>query len=248
MLEGSLAKVYRHPERDSILEKLAAGIEPKDINADLRERYLPLGEKRLVLSVNTLTEFKEQNLNVYQEMQKDLAKIRSNELSPEEMKLEIQGTSAYKDLLERHASIELDVKNIIKNLALVLEDRVEQMYNLMSAGKAPKNAEYVIVQLTTTLISAAEKYHIIANGLHEQNITNNTINVQIVESRISVVIEAIRATISKMDYETSLFFISELNKNMQLLKTPIDEFLPSDLRISEVKALEKTINTKLEDF
>ena len=68
----SIKNLLEHPEKNYIIDKLLEdNVDFKELNNYLEEKYSDL-DKKYVLSVNFLKEFKSEYLNIYQEVKEDI--------------------------------------------------------------------------------------------------------------------------------------------------------------------------------
>jgi hypothetical protein len=74
----------------------------------------------------------------------------------------------------------------------------------------------------------------------------HNVTLQVVDQHISVFHDVIRDVLSKMDLETSLYFMDVFNERMNKLKAPDKEVgTSSEVRLAEAKLLNETINKKI---
>jgi hypothetical protein len=241
-------KVLNHPDKDELISKLLLGISPQDISENLAIRYSNPAEKKFVLSVKTLQTFKNNSLDIYKIIQADLAKTKALATSTDqELQMAIQGSSAYKETLEKLAGQELDVKTSIVNMITALNLRIEQIFNehQMDPANINTRTERIFNEMIAQWRSVMELYHKYVLQAPDQIIQHN-MTITHIDQHVEVIRSAIMETLAMMDIESSLKFFEIFTEKMEKLKAPTEiKILPAEERLAEVRVVNDQINTKL---
>lgn len=239
MKDNLFKKIIEHPDKDEIVAKLVLGIENKEINQWLKNKYQDVKDRSLIVSITNLKLFKDEYLDLYNTIRDDALKLQntSTELAEQDPKKFIAGNNAYRQKLEEYIDKEIDIRSMVKNLIIAANFRIEQIFDMIQSNPGNTKPDYVLIQWMQTLANILEKQESLINGNSEKNITQNNINIQIVDQQIGVIQEAIREVISQLDYDTSLLFIEAVNKRMSGLKPSVEEAVPVDVRLTEAKRL-----------
>ncbi len=247
MKENALQKIYNHPDKDDLISKLTLGIEPIEISSWLSEKYIAVGNKKLIISAKILKQFKDEYLNIYKQIQADCISVKQNQNEIiKDIKSSVQNNSAYRAKLQEYVDTEIDIKTLVKNFIVAAEFRISQIYDIIQDNPKNTKPDYILISWMQTLANMLEKYDTIINGSPDKIIQQNNINIQILDQHIGVFAKVIREVISRLDYDTSLLFVDILNEELKNLKEPIDTILPVEARLFEAKKLEGKIATNLD--
>lgn len=232
--------ILLHPNSEDIASKLITGMSPKDISQWLRLKYPDKEQKHLHISAKLLEEYANAHIgNLLEVIQKDVATLKS-EPSPQMDKAisaSLLSNKTYRERLMQLADQEVDIKHMIKDLVLMIRDRIEQVFDKIQEN--PSNVgknDYVLVKYFETLSNAIEKFDKIHNNAPDQIIQHN-VTIQTADKYRVVFQEAIRKTLAYMDSEASIFFIETLSKEMQKLEMPIDLQPTPESRMAEARML-----------
>lgn len=232
--------ILLHPNSEDIASKLITGTSPKDISQWLRLKYPDKEQKHLHISAKLLEEYANAHIgNLLEVIQKDVATLKS-EPSPQMDKAisaSLLSNKTYRERLMQLADQEVDIKHMIKDLVLMIRDRIEQVFDKIQEN--PSNVgknDYVLVKYFETLSNAIEKFDKIHNNAPDQIIQHN-VTIQTADKYRVVFQEAIRKTLAYMDSEASIFFIETLSKEMQKLEMPIDLQPTPESRMAEARML-----------
>jgi D-ribose pyranose/furanose isomerase RbsD len=105
-------------------------------------------------------------------------------------------------------------------------------------------SDRILIEWINTLIAAVDKLDRMVNNTPEMVINNNVnITYKTIDDNINVVIEVIRDVLSKMDIETSLYFMELFNDKINKLKEghKVIPTIPVESRLNEVRLLEEKI-------
>ena len=245
MAKDATTKILEHPDRDEIISKLLLGISAKDISSNLSIRYGDV-DKKLILSESTISSFKKNSLNIYKTIQEDLHKTSVALATGTEANLTIKSNPQYKEAMLKLANNELDVKTMLGNLILSVENRVAQLTDLIQQDPENINSknERLLNEYIDRLQGALEKWHKYILQVPD-HVSQVNVSVQHIDTQMAVLHEVIRRVLSHMDYETSLLFWDLLKEEMDKVKS--SELRQKDVeeRLTEVKILNDQINDKL---
>src|SRR5690606_23069693 len=212
----------------------------------LSSKYNGVSEKKFVLSVKCLKDFKSNNLDIYRTIQEDLERARIT--SGEDLALSINNLPAYQKVIMNAANEELDVRKIISRLCVAIETRFSQVFDEIQEDSRSINPslDRVLIEYTNVLGGILDKYHKFTESPGEINITNN-ITLQAVDQHIAVFHDVMKDVLAQMDLDTSLYFMEVFNEKMGALKANSTNITSSSDRLSEAKVLNETINKKLNE-
>lgn len=219
MKKNIATQILDHVDRDEIINKLILGLSPKEINEWLSALYSLPAEKALVISEKTLLKFKDEYLDMYNIIKQDLTQISSPD---QQVKDELQGSPTYQKALEKYLDNEIDIKVSAKKLMAMVETRTEQLF--LQIQEDPKNTrpDYLLVQYLNTLAGILEKMDTILNGSPNQINIQNNVNIQLLDTHINTIYNIIKEILTKLDYDTSLEFISLFNEKMKQVSAPME--------------------------
>lgn len=243
-------QIISHPDKDELISKMLQSVSSEDIHQNLKVRYGDV-DKQYVLSVKTLETFKKNSLNIYQDIYQDLHKT-SNALrtqTPESLDLSIKSSSQYKKAMLQLANNELDIKTMLGNLILSVENRIAQITDLIQ--RDPENidtrSERLLTEYIDRLTNALEKWHKYIL-LVPDHVSQVNVSVQHINQQTTVFYEAIRNVLARMDIEASLLFMELFKEEMDKIKEPQEpKIIPVEERFAEVKSIHTQISHQLAD-
>ncbi len=252
MKPPSFKRILDHPDREELISKLVIGISSKDIHEWLKYKYTNVSEIKFVIAEKVIESFKDNYLDIYDMIQKDLGKTKSAIIQNTEdgLSLAVKNNSAYKAAMIQSVNEELDVRKIVKGLCLAIETRLSQVFDEIQED--PRNintrVDRLLIEYAEVLGNLLEKSYKFTEAPAANQVINNNITLQVVDQHITVFHDVIRDVLSQMDLESSLFFMEVFNDKMSKLKSPDKEIgVPSDIRLAEVKLLNETINKKINE-
>lgn len=245
-------RILNHPDKDEFISKNVIGVLPKDIHEWLKAKYSAVGNKKLIISEKDIKLFQNDYLDIYNIIQQDLSKTKSAIVNHTEDDLNslIQGSSTYQNILVKTAEQELDIRQIIRKLALAIETRLSQVFDEIQQDPRNINTriDRLLIEYAEVLGNILDKYYKFTESpAQKTDITvQHNVTLQVVDQHISVFHDVIKEVLSQMDLETSLYFMEVFNEKMSKLKQPSPETpISSDLRLAEAKVLNETINKKI---
>lgn len=252
MNKTALEKILHHPDKDEIISKLVIGIAPKDIHEWLEMKYSNVSEAKFVIAEKSVKSFKDNYLDVYTIIKEDFLKAKTalvTGTADEQLTLSVSENNSYKNLVLQTVGKELNLKDAIYGLIRVVETRLGQIHD--SIQEDPRNinsrVDRVLIEYVDKLGALLEKAYKIALGGPDQIVQHN-ITVQHIDQHTSIFYEAIKRVLSKMDLESSMYFMEIFNEEMSKLKDPNNrQIQPVEERLAEVKVLNETINKKVNE-
>jgi hypothetical protein len=243
-------KILDHPDKDEIISKLVIGIPASDINDWLKNKYKNVSEAKFVLSEKNIKSFQNTYLDFYNDMLQDLSKVKGALATntQDQLQLAVKGNAYYKDALLKVANNELDIDTIMARLAINIESRVSQIYDIVQDNPLDINTkiERVLIEYVDALGGLLDKYHKWKESRMPDQIVQHNVTLQVVDQHISVFHDVIKEVLSQMDLETSMYFLEVFNEKMSKLKAPTADAGPSqEMKLAEAKLLNETINQKI---
>src|ERR1035437_5128256 len=214
MSKKILNSILQHCDKEEILSKLCIGIPPKDIHEWLKGKYSELNETKFVISEKAIKTFQDNYLDMYNTIQEDLSKTKTAVAlsSEDELALTVQNLPAYKNIMLKTANEELDIRKIIKTLAVSLETRFAQVFDAIQED--PRNintrVDRLMIEYATVIGDILDKYYKFTET-PDVNTVNHNVTIQVVDQHIAVFHDVIKEILSNIDLETSLYFLEVFN-------------------------------------
>ena len=250
MSKNALKKILDHPDKDEIISKLVIGISSQDISDWLKSKYTNVSESRFVINEKNIKSFQENYLDIYNLIQEDMAKtkVAVQSSTEDQLLLSVRNNSAYKNKMLELADKEIDVRKIISNLCIAIENRLAQVFDQIQEDPTNINTKIdrLLIDYTEVLGNILEKYYKFTEA--PSQIVQHNVTLQVVDQHISVFHDVIKDVLSQMDLETSLYFMEVFNQKMEKLKTPEKpQDLNTDMKLAEAKLLNETINKRINE-
>ncbi len=249
MNKNALKKIIEHPDKDEIINKLIMGFSSKDVYDWLKHKYTNVSETKFVIAEKSIKSFQNNYLDLYSIIQEDIAKtkiaVATN--TEDQLELSVQNLPAYKNILLKTANEELDIRQIVKNLCIAVETRLSQVFDEIQENPRDINTKIdrLLIEYAEVLGNILEKYYKFTESPADQVIQHN-VTLQVVDQHISVFYDVIKEVLSKMDLETSLYFMEVFTERMSKLKLPEKDAIPTtEVRLAEAKILNETINKRI---
>ena len=233
-----------HPDREEIVAKLAMDIPEKEINEFLDARYAALGENRYILSEKFLKTFKEEYLDMYNTIKEDAFNMKNYSGNNQEQAKElVNDNTVYQQKLTEFIEKEVDIKVIIKKMVYRIQNRVDEVIDVMNQDTSNLRNDRVLIDWLELLLKTIEKFNPIVNGTGDQIIQNNNINIQIVNEQVGAIHDVIKEILQRLDYETSLEFMALFQDKMQKIDATFKEEKVQhiDTRLDQAKQLEANL-------
>jgi hypothetical protein len=249
MNKPTYKKILNHPDSSEIISKLIIDIDPSDISEWLRSKYCNANEQGFWISEKVLKAFKDNHLDFYQEIMNDVNKTKTSldTNSIDDIDLAVKNNPSYEDAITRLAKGELDVEQMMGKMALAVETRIAQVYDLIQED--PRNINTRVEKLWIELVQSAgdilDKYYRWKTTQTTTFVQNN-VSIQIMDQHISVFHDVIKDVLAQMDLETSLYFMEVFNDKMAKLKMPeVNAGPTTEMKLAEAKVLNEKINQKV---
>ena len=242
-------KIAQHPDREEIIAKLIIGISPKDVHEWLSSKYTNISESKFVISEKSIKSFKDNGLDIYQDIKADFSKTKAALANgtTDDLELSIKGSLKYKDLVLQTVGKELDLKQSVQMLITMVETRVAQYFDSLQEDPSDMNTrvDRVFIEYINALQALLERAHKIVNNGPDQVIQHN-ITVQHMDQHVSVFYEVIKKVLSQMDLESSMYFMQLFQEEIGKIQDPANKQIqPVEERLAEVKILNETINKRI---
>lgn len=251
MNKTALKKILDHPDKDEIIAKLVSGGSPKDVHDWLKATYTNVSETKFVVAEKSLKSFQENYLDVYELIREDLEKTKTSIATntEDQLELSIKSNPTYKNIMLKTANSELDIRQIVVNLAIAIETRLAQVFDEIQED--PRNintrVDRLLIDYAEVFGNILEKYYKFTE-LPTNQIVQHNVTLQVVDQHISAFHDVIKEVLSQMDLETSFYFMEVFNEKMAKLK-PTEKDVPNtEMRLAEAKVLQETINKKINEI
>lgn len=248
----ALKKILDHPDKDEIISKLIIGTTPKDIHDWLAIKYTNVSESKFVIAEKSLLSFKDNYLDIYNDIRADLGKTKSalSTLSVEdELQLAVQDSPTYRSKMIELANGELDIKGMLSRLIINTEERISQIFDEIAANPRDINSrtERLWLEYTDRLGQHLERWSKLVLQAPDMIVQHN-VSVQHTDQQVQFLQEALREALAEVDNEASLRFMDIMSDKLSSAKLPSEkEIIPTEVRLAEVKLLNEEINKKLND-
>jgi hypothetical protein len=234
-------KVMGHPKKNWVVKMLKGKMGVRKISEALKEMYPD--NNNLWLSPGTLQKFRKEHLQVEGEALKYMKDIAREEKLEKDVKKEhnqIRRLPSYKEKIKEAVDLHIDIKEQLTKLSLIIESRVEDLFDKAQRGEATTNQERNLQGYLNTYIATIEKWAKYIDKIADQRIETN-INVTVIEDQMSLIREAVREVIMEMDSKLAEKFLENLNKKMKELsyrnKPEKLEKIHSDVKILGAKII-----------
>lgn len=251
MNKPTYKKILEHPDKDEIINKLIIGQSTSDIHDWLKGKYTNVSELKFVLTEKSLKSFQSTYLDFYNDMLADLSKTKTavaNNTS-DDLELAVKGNPAYKEAMVKIANKELDLVAMLSTLAVNIETRMAQIYDLMQddPGNINTRVENVVIKYAEVFGGLLEKIYKFKEVRPDLLVQHN-INIQGTNPHITVLHDVIKEVLSQIDLDSSQLFIERLNEKMLEASLPnATAPISQDMKMAEVKLLNETINKKINE-
>lgn len=248
MNKKALETIKNHCDKDEIISKLVIGVSPKDIADWLEAKYTSANDRKFLITEKNISAFKEEYLDIYNMIQEDLSKAKTalSTSTEQQLALSVQNNPTYKNKMLELAGKELDIRQIVTNLAVAIESRLAQVFDEIQADPRNINTriDRLLIDYAEALGNILEKYHKFTE-LPQAQVVNNNVTLQVVDQHITVFHDVIKDLLSNMDLNASLYFMEMFTEKMAKLKEPSKDFINTDMKLAEAKLLNDAISKKI---
>jgi hypothetical protein len=235
--------IYQHPDREELITKLVSNVPCIEIAEWLKFKYISIQERKFVLSEKVIQKFRDEYLDFYSIMREDVNKLTKPNII-QELQESIDNNPKYKQVLQKYAESELDLKTIVKQLVALIEVRMEQVFDNIQNDARNIKMDRVLLEYFRAMNEAISTSNEILNGSPDQVNIQNNINIQVLDKHINLVFTIIKEILEQLDYDTSLAFVDKFNERLNALKAE-DIPVPIEDRLKEAQILSSTIEKKL---
>jgi hypothetical protein len=230
--------IVEHPDRQEIISRLISGEAPKIINQWLMLKYGADGQQHLHIPATTLKSYADSHVDLLDQLQRDIKEHRIAKTSSSASKL-TKNSKTYQAIIEELADNELDIKKTIRGIVQVIRTRTEQVFDKIQqqeAGNVGGNkGDYALIKYFEILLNAVEKLDKISNNSVEKEV-QHSYTIQYIDQNMSIFHDALRETLSELDYEVSLRIMNRLNEKIMAAKAPVPVTIAS--RKADFKSVE----------
>lgn len=243
-------KILDHPQKDKIISKLAEGETPKNVSQYLKLKYSDDSESHLRLPATLLKEFSDkyfQEGGTLTYIKKIIKDEQSGKLD-KTIASSLLNNKSWRDRIAEHADKEIDFKKKIQQLVVMIEARVEQVFDKIQQQPGNFKGDYVLINYFDKLLMAVEKADKIVNEKPDQTI-EHIHSVQVIEQHSVAFQEAIRRVLAQLDPATSAVFMDLLQEELSKMseKDIIPKPLTQNQKNKEMDKVEKLIEGEFED-
>src|ERR1700748_1044431 len=204
-------KLLSHPDSELIVSKLISGITARDVSEWLKIKYQDKDQNHLRLPASLLKDFLDNNLDLYNTLQQDIQNVKNG--TPEKkISLALKNNKTYQQLMVNLANKEIDVKDVLKKVGILIEVRLEQIWNKIQESPENLKPDYVLLKYFETLLNYTEKFNKIVNQAPDQIIQHN-VTVQVMDQYVAVLQDSIRQTLAEIDSDSANLFLEKFNEN-----------------------------------
>jgi len=234
------SKILDHPDSEDIVSKLLSDISPKDVSDWLRIKYQDDNQKHLRLGQSLLKDFKDNNIDLYNDFKNDVNAVKSGNLATASKAL--QDNRSYHEKIEEYADKELDVVKIMSRLSTIIEHRVAQLFDIIQKNPQDNRnskTDHLLVrylEMFKGYIDSAMK----SNGVPDQIIQHN-FTIEKVEQNTAIFQDVVREVMLEVDPDMAFLFIDKLNDRLSKMRNTEDDSKSINAKFVDVKLLEEKI-------
>jgi hypothetical protein len=244
-------QIAEHPDFDEIVSKLASDIDTQIIFEWLESRYVKSGDKGLIFHPRQLDTFKKEYLNFYNIVRQHTLQVASSKgENATNVKIDnmLSKNQAYRKKLEMIVDNKIDTNKLIAETNVRIEHLTGLIYDKLMEDPEnmldPKLAKLWLeaIDKQGTWIDRFDK----KQAAEVVTVSNQNISIEIVEKYTSALRNAIVKILSRMDMESSMELISEINA--EIAKVKPDEAMAAanvEYSLSEVKTAHDAVSAKL---
>jgi len=207
-------KILLHPDRNLIIKLLARGDGVRSVSNVLEEKYS--GDKSKTITFMTLQAFRKEYMDLDAEALALIKKETKEKLQKkEEIQIDkkIRNLPSYKEVIESAKEEHIDIRRTLKNLEVIINSRMETLFNLATEGKLSQKREENFLGYMEKQLSVLEKW-----GKYVEKIADKTIqtdvNITVVQDQAILIREAILETLDEITPDLKIKFLENLNKKL----------------------------------
>lgn len=208
-------KVLAHPKKEEIIKRLIDGDTTREIAEWLRIEHPGEDQSHLRISFSSLSQFKREFLDIQGTVASEVEKVRKAK-KEEVVTQEVKSTTAYQRKLNEIVDNELDVKRELVKIFMLLESRLEKVYDMLEKFDYPNTREErLLISYIETAIKVLESHKKYVEGYSET--TNQNININIMNDQVSVMRDAVREALNEASPDVAIKFMGALNTRLNAL-------------------------------
>jgi hypothetical protein len=218
MATTDFKKLLEHPEKQSIISKLVGGESAKNISTYLKDTYPKPDQAHLRLPATMLQEF----LDTYADHHGYVKKVLQNDVDSKLDKRiaeSLLNNKEWKQRLEEARDKQIDFKERLSNLLVIIEARTEQLFDLIQSNPESTKTDYVFTKYLEILMQVIEKGDKLFNDKPDVRI-EHTYTVQMVEQHTVVIQEVIRRVLERIGSPELAYKFMDMMREEMLKLTP----------------------------
>lgn len=229
-----------HPDSKEILSKLLSGSSPKEVSQWLKIKYPDKNQAHLRLTQKLLKEFvNSQYTDVYEQFKSDLAEVSKEDKDMHNtVSSALLNNQTYRERLQAIADKEFNILNVLDNLTVVTQQRLEQVFDRIQEEPGKFKGDHILLKYITTMFDITEKLEKIRFGAPDQILQNN-VTLQAMEEYTALLQDVIRETLAEIDPDIAMLFMDKLYNRLSDLKPPTP--MTQDKRYQEAQVLNERI-------
>lgn len=207
-------KVFTHPEREQIIEKLLNGESVKKVEAWLKKRHPR--KKRLQISYATLQKFRANHLGLDGKVLDDIKarrKVGDDESEALDAQAILSNSSAYQKKINEIVSNKLDADRKILEMLALVSSRIEYYFNTLSSNGGNLKEDKMLMELINTQKGLVQDWKKYVDGVADKTIEHN-ININVVNEQVNVLKNIVFDVIQELDPSLVGVFIERVNQKL----------------------------------
>ncbi len=214
--EKKLNKVFTHPEKELIIDKLLKGESVKGVEEWLKNKHPR--KKKLWISYATLQKFRKEHLHLDGEVLENIKSARREQDDTSlalEAKAILAGSSAYQKKISEIANTEFDANRRILEMLTLVSSRMEYYFNIVTIGdtKDTVKQDKMFLELLNTQKGLVQDWKKYVEGVADQRIDHN-INVTVVNEQITVLKNIVFEVLQDLDSSLIPMFMEKVNSRL----------------------------------
>jgi hypothetical protein len=242
---ADFSKILEHPDYEEVISKLTNGIKPKDISDWLKLKYPNKDQNHLRLNSSLLGEFLEGHLDLYNQIKGDIIAAKNEQKIEKKIAASLKNTKSYEDRVMEVANEikkgEIDINSYLGEMVVIARARIQQVFDKIQENPQNTKPDYALIKWLEALKGIVESYSKIVMQAPDQVVQHN-VTVQIMDSYVAAMQDAIRETLAEIDPETTSLFMEKITKKLEAIKPPPEHVeIPQEKRLKEAKLIHEKI-------
>lgn len=241
-----ITNIMDHPDKEEIISKLITGVDIRIISEWLKIKYPGKDQGALRLTMSMLNAFvKSQYMDFYNDMKKDVQAVQAGHHDKVNKKISdsIKNNKTYAERLNDIAEEEIDIKRALKNLCIVGNSRMEQIFDkIQEDPSVVGKSDEIFIKFMTQMTTLIEKVDKIVNNKPDQVIQHNY-TVAYADNIIAQFQDIFReVVIASLDTETSMLILDKFADAMNKAKPINQENVTQESKRLEVGRLKNKLD------